>query len=451
MSEQELIGTSPNGIRNIAIDIENHKGDVYDITGTVSEISLYESIYVSYIHGDMAVVDNSNMLSDFPFIGQERVRIRWERDEKISEREFLITKVSSISRNRDGFGVYGLKITSEIQMRNATSLFSKSYRGSGDKIIKDIFSEHLNTELVGKTKAKTSHNIVFPYMKPLQAVDMVMKNVLADDNTPMFVYSTFYPNETRLESFAEMYAKEPTMKLKPTKPTNDQPDGQATEGSLKQRGVVYDMAISRAYDIFDDINKGAYGSFVTIADASTSEYQRPQFDFKKEAPTLASEWITSDYTQEGEPLNNIPNTTNNYLYRNQYAFNTDLPNLNTVDDFDISILNSYTDRHAMTVLKVYIDSVAYVLETGEPFGVGQTVDYVLPKFSPVLGEEDRKDDEVNSGKYIVSAMRHYIKGKEYTMSLELIRDGVGEIANLDPLIDTSEQGKEGEKILPNLR
>ena len=451
MSERELIGTSPNGIQNLVVDIENHKGKVFDITQTVIELSLFESIYVSYIYGKLSVSDNSNMLSDFPFIGQERIRIRWERDEKISTREYLITKVSNIARNRDGFGVYELTITSETQMRNATSLFSKSYRGRGDKIIQDIFSEHLNTSLKVNTKAKTSHNVVFPYIKPLQAVDMIQSNVIGEDNTPLFVYSTFYPNETRLESFGAMFQKKPTMTIKPVKPTNDETDGIATDGSLKERGTVYNATVSRSYNTYDHMNRGIYSSFVTIVDPSTHEYQRPQFDFKKEGPTLSGEWITSDYTQEGNTLNTLPHTKNGYLNKNQYAFNTDLPNLNTVDDFDIALLESYEARHAMTVVKVYMDSVAYVLDTGEPFGVGQTVNYIVPKFSPVLSEDDQEKDEVNSGKYVVSAMRHYIKGKEYTMSIELIRDGAGEIANLDPLVDTNTEGMEGKKILPKLR
>jgi len=448
MSTQDLLSTTPNGVRAFGVEIQTHDGQLFDITGTITEMSLYESIYFPYIHGELTLIDNSDMLSDFPFVGQERLRLKWERDEKKTTREFLITKVANISRNRDGFGVYDLTITSEMQMRNATSLFSRSYRGRGDEIISGIYSDYLNTELNVASEAKTSHNVVFPYMKPLQAADMIRKNVIAEDNTPLFVYESLYPNEVRLESLGEMFSREPIVELKPKKPSNTDQDGEASRQKLDERGTVYDMSTTRAYNTYDQINKGAYGSYVTIADPSTREYQKVEFDFKKEAPTISGEWITKDFTVGGIPVNEIYDTKNYYLHRNKYAFNTDFPNLSSIEDLDLSILNSYVHRHATTMLKVYIDSIAYVLDSGEPFGVGKAVEYTIPKFSPALSPEDQKNDKVNSGKYIVASLRHYIQNGEYTMSAELIRDGIGEFAQLDPLVEENSTGKPIDPILP---
>ena len=446
MSTQDLLSTSPNGVRAFGVEIQTYEGELFDITGTIIEMSLYESIYFPYIHGELTLVDNSDMLSDFPFVGQERLRLKWERDEKITTREFLITKVANISRNRDGFGVYDLTVTSEMQMRNATSLFSRSYRGRGDEIIAGIYSDYLNTELNVASEAKTSHNVVFPYMKPLQAADMIRKNVIAEDNTPLFVYESLYPNEVRLESLGEMFSHEPIVELKSKKPSNTDPDAIASQGSLDERGTVYDMSITRAYNTYDQINKGAYGSYVTIADPSIREYQKVEFDFKKEAPTISGEWVTKDFTVGGIPVNEIYDTKNYYLHRNKYAFNTDFPNLSSIEDLDLSILNSYVHRHATSMLKVYIDSLAYIGK--EPFGVGKAVEYTIPKFSPVLSPEDQQNDKVNSGKYIVASLRHYIQNGEYTMSAELIRDGIGEFANLDPLVEQNPRGRPIEPILP---
>jgi hypothetical protein len=89
-----------------------------------------------------------------------------------------------------------------------------------------------------------------------------------------------------------------------------------------------------------------------------------------------------------------------------------------------------------------MDSIAYTLDTGEPFGAGKTVDYVLPHFSPSLTSDDRQIDEVNSGKYIIASLRHYIKDGEYTMSVELIRDGVGDDANLELQFEKSSRSSE---------
>jgi hypothetical protein len=429
---EQLKGNMPSGIQSFKIAIIAHDGEYYDISNNVTELSLYESIYVPYIHGDLGVVDNSMMLSDFPFIGQERILVSWKRDDKPLTRVFFVTRVANVSRQLDGVGVYELSINSVVQTRNSVGLFSQSYKGRGDEIITDIFDEHLGTTLTPMegTQAKTSHNIVFPFMKPLQAVDMVQKNVLADDNTPLFVYDTFYPNETRIDSFARMYAREPLTVIEQKKPANTDKDAESTRQSISERGMVYDEAISRGYDTYDGLNKGVFGSTVTITDPSNSEYQLVNFDYKAEAPAIGKDWISDDYVVNGSAVNELTATRNLHLNRNSRSFNNDFPNLNTIDDFDRSILNSYVRRHATTVVKVYMDSIAYTLENDEPFTVGQTVTYNLVRFKPRLSNDEEQLDLVNSGKYIVSAIRHYIKDAEYRMSVELIRDGIGEKAQL---------------------
>lgn len=439
---QQLLSVSPNGIRGFFVEIETTDGKLYDISGTILELSLYESIYFPYIHGELSVVDNSRMFSEFPFLGQEKLRVQWERDEESTVREFFITKVANIARNRDGYGVYELTITSEVQMRNSTSLFSRAYSGRGDEIISGVYADFLNTDLNVRVESKTSHSVVFPYMKPLQAADMIRKNVLADDDTPMFVYDSLYPNEVRLESLGSMFAKDPVTTIEPRKPSNQSPDGVSTDEKLDERGTIYDTSISRAYNTYDQVNKGAYASYVNIVDPSTREYQKAEFDFKRDAPTISGEWITDNFTIGGENVNEIYDTKNYYLHRNRYAFNFDPPNLSSIEDLDLSILNSYLHRHANSVVKVYMDSIAYTLDTNEAFGVGKTVNYNITHFSPNLENNNDLIDEVNSGKYIVASLRHYIKNGEYTMSAELIRDGIGEDADLDRLFNKSSRSKQ---------
>lgn len=431
-NSEQLKGSVTGGIQSFTVGIVAHDGEFYDITTSINELSLYESIYYPYIHGDISIIDNSMMLADFPFIGQERAIVSWKRDDQPLSRVFYVTKVSNATKRVDGFGIYELTINSVVQTRNAVSLFSQSYKGRGDKIISDVFDEHLGTSLTPMegTQSKTSHNIVFPYMKPLQAVDMVRKNILADDNTPLFIYDTFYPNEIRLDSYARMYAREPLMTIESKKPTNTDQDGQSNRQMIKERGMVYDEVISRGYNMYDSLNKGVFGSTVTITDSSNSEYQVLDFDYQANAPAIAKDWVSSDYVVNGGTPNEQFATRNLHLNRNSRSFNNDFPNLNTIDDFDRSILNSYGRRHANTVVKVYMDSIAYTPEGNKPFTVGQTVNYNLLRFKPRLSNDEEHIDRTNSGKYVISAIRHFIKSSEYRMSIELIRDGIGERAQL---------------------
>lgn len=429
---EQLRGNVPGGIEGYRIAIIAHDGEYYDISTSVNELSLYESIYYPYIHGDMNIIDNSMMLSDFPFIGQERAIITWKRDDKPISRVFYITKVSNITKNVDGYGIYDLTINSVAQMRNSVSLFSQSYKGRSDQIISDVFDEHLGipvTPMEG-TRGKTSHNVVFPYMKPLQAVDMIRKNVLADDETPMFLYDTFYPRETRLDSYARMFARTPITTIESKIPVNKDIDAQAYRELQKSRASVYDVSISRGYNMYESLNKGVFGSTVTITDPSNSEYQHIDFDYQANAPAIAKDWVSSQYVVNGSAPNEQFATRNLHLNRNSRSYNNDFPNLNTIDDYDRSILNSYVRRHAMTVVRIYMDSIAYTPDEDQPFTVGQTVNFNLLRFKPRLTDDEDLYDKANSGKYVISSIRHFIKGDEYRMSVELVRDGIGKEAEL---------------------
>ncbi len=431
-ADTELFSNSPSGIGDFKILITAHDGEVFDISDNVTELSLFESIYRPYIHGNMVVVDNSMILADVPMVGQERIFIQWKRDDQLTTKIFFANRVTNVSKQNDGVGVFEISLNSVVQTRNAVSLFSQSYEGVSDEIIKLVFEDHLGTSVVSMdgTVGKTEHSIVFPYMKPLQAIDMIIKNVLADDNTPMFVYETFYPNEIRLDSFGRMAERESITRISGKTPVNDDPEGQASRKSLKERGNVYDESISRAYDLFDNLNKGSLASNIIITDPSTRQYEVVEFNYKNDAPPFFQNWISPDFV-DGEGLRPEEqfNTHNTYLPRNELAFNEEPPNLNTIDDKDRTTLNSYIRRHATTVVKVYMDSIAFTLENNEPFTVGQTVDYDLLKSMPRLPGSYEEMDKFNSGKYIISAIRHYIKNYEYNMSVELIRDGIGEEAS----------------------
>jgi hypothetical protein len=64
--------------------------------------------------------------------------------------------------------------------------------------------------------------------------------------------------------------------------------------------------------------------------------------------------------------------------------------------------------------------------------VGKTVMYTQPRFSAKLNPKEDSNDKVHSGKYLIGAIRHYVKNLEYTMSIELIRDGMGAEADFYP-------------------
>jgi hypothetical protein len=276
MPRSERPQFNPKSLEQFEIVLTTYNGNVIDISPLVTEVSIFETIYNSFLYGEIVVVDNSAMLSQFPIIGQEKIRFSWFRDEERVEKEFYAVGVFDVKQNLPAVGTYGITITSEKQMRNAISLFSKSYRGRGDEIISDVYREFLDVDIEVDAESKTAHSIVFPYIKPLAACDMVRKNILAEDGTPFFVFEKFYDDPGRestvLSSYGQLYGQDPIRQIQPQ-----------VGGNVEERGQIYNFQIMKAYDTLEQLSKGAYASSTITVDPSANRVEIFDFSFRKHA------------------------------------------------------------------------------------------------------------------------------------------------------------------------
>jgi hypothetical protein len=171
------------------------------------------------------------------------------------------------------------------------------------------------------------------------------------------------------------------------------------------------------------LTKGAFASTAIVIDLSTKEAVKTEFSFRKHAPPIAKDWVTDFFQFDDVRVYNQYNTTNYVVHENKLSFcddsgNTEFPNISTLNERDYLALVSYTARLNTTNVAIFMNSVPEL-------EVGKTVKYDHPRFSPKLNPKENVEDVVNSGVFLISAIRHYVKNLEYTMSLELIRDGVG--------------------------
>lgn len=253
----------------------------------------------------------------------------------------------------------------------------------------------------------------------------------------MFVFESLYGDKTYLNSMKQMLEQDPIIKLEPKNIINqDTVTGSSMRDMESYRNQVYSINIPKAYDTLDQLGSGAYGSSTVVIDIGTKSATVTDFDFREHAPAISNDWISQYFAFENVPkaedipgsngvrVHGIRSTRLHVQNRNSLAYE-DYPNLNSVDENMLAGMRSYMKRLTTTSVFVYMNSVTEM-------EVGKTVELTFPRFSPNLEGVDDIEDKVNSGKYLISAIRHYIKNTEYTMSIELIRDGIGEKARLEP-------------------
>src|SRR6056297_2387058 len=96
--DPNILDKLPKSFSEFRVQLTTYNGSVYDFTEQVLELSIYETIYRAFVYGQLIIADNAAMLSGFPFIGQERVRIEWKRDDKKVLKDFFVTDIFDVSQ-----------------------------------------------------------------------------------------------------------------------------------------------------------------------------------------------------------------------------------------------------------------------------------------------------------------------------------------------------------------
>jgi hypothetical protein len=327
----------------------------------------------------------------------------------------------------EGTGSYTLTFTSEKQFRNNISLFSKSYSGNAADIIKNVYDEWLiepgsNKKLKLNTTAAASHNVVFPYIKPLAAINMVQENALAEDGTPMFVFETLYSEDTVLDSMKRMLEQEKVFTIEPVPMSATDPE--PTREMNKYDGQIYSTLMEQGYETLARTGNGVFASQITSVDIAARKADITDFSFREHAKPIANDWVSAYFAFDDNRIHTQYNTQNRIMYKNTLAFGDDeFPNLTGLDELEVAIMNSYLSRLSTVSVLAHINSAPEIES-------GKVVEYKKERFSPKLAPADDPDDKVSSGNYLVASIHHHIRRQEYTMSIELVRDGMGKEADL---------------------
>lgn len=426
MSQSDIRSILPNTIQELYISIVSYAGTEYDITRKVTKFTMYESIFDKFLSGQLTLVDNVELLSTAPIIGQEIIYITYKFKEETITHIFRVTDIEDAKEINDNSGAYILNFVSEKQFFNSTQFFSRSYKGRNTEIISKVHKDFLKEDVDVQSVGGSSHQIVYPYTKPYQAIDMVLMNTFAADKTPLFLYDTVNNTGAKLKSLGDMMNSDDKIDLKNIIKVNDDRDGQTSRIIPGQSQTVEEQVIKGGYPTLRNYSKGLFASSITTFDISGKVYSENVFDYKRHAPNINSslkDYISEDWTFNDVKPNEASRSNHIYYLKDSKAYESeDVGNIHQVDSISLASMRSYTMRMRNQKILVIADPV-HELE------VGKLVDLNFRRMRPNIdAKEDR--DIINSGIYLCSAIKHVIKGGEYKMFIEAIRSGINKEVEL---------------------
>lgn len=132
-----------NYIDILDITLFNFLDESIDLTKIFISFDIYESLFEPFLTGKILITDTQDLISNFPIIGNEKLRISLKQENKVVDLVFRIYKIDSDIGNTKGlmkFKTFVLYFCSEEKLKS--NKISKKYEGKAETIIANI----LNTD-----------------------------------------------------------------------------------------------------------------------------------------------------------------------------------------------------------------------------------------------------------------------------------------------------------------
>mgnify|MGYP000385411656 CR=1 FL=1 len=414
------VALTPLGYATEEITLINHRGVEVDIQNLVTEIQFTESIYSTPIQCLVKVKDVMNVLQDYEFCGQERLRVSINRqvfddsgDIESLKLDFIITDYPLYGRGSEQYAqAYEITAVTPFVYLGQTKNVCKATKVSTVNEIKKIIASLDSTQQVmieGTPKSKL--NAVIPNQSAMSAIKMLRDISFDDSQTPyvahMRIDGVFHimPFSIMMDANANPVVKTLNKDYLWTEKVDEK--------------SAYDEKAHRVFELNSKLKlgkmqqhiKGAFSSYQNAFDLSTKI--RVGSDYSYNGSLIDTEWDAG----WGQPIVNDQ--------QNDVKFSTVWNSMNqsgAVDDnYQKAFIKSRQNRIAQNAL---FDSYEHDLIVAGDFNLnpGKRIELRIPIAADISERDDNEIYDASlSGEYIIVSAIHTF-GKEYTTALQVKRN-----------------------------
>jgi len=418
-------------------------GEIYDIMEIVEEINVFENIYTATISGDIVIKDTTNIVRNFPIIGEERLILKIQTPQSSPKPEttidytlspLIIYKINSQFSSGETAQVVSLQFGSIEGFRNQTSRVSQSYSGVPSTIVEKILRDE-NYLRSKKTfyYEPTANNakMVFPNIRPFKCIKHLsnISNSSLNNSSPSYL---FYETTKgyHFRTFDSMCKEEPKFYFK------ENIAGQLDEKGVGNVQLELDTLVNyqrvSSKDTVKNINSGMISSKLITHDVYNKRLDLYKYDY-------LSNFDRDIHPDNGEsrPIISEAKDPDNGKSLTDHE-DTKLFVVSTASGYSFSEGNNYpyqSDNQSQTLQRKKArkeqfenGSILNIEVNGQTFiQAGDKVNLEITANSAV---SDEREDKQLSGNYIVTHLRHtFTKSQQlkHKITMQVAKDsGKGE-------------------------
>ena len=439
---QSITGTNPirpDDYFLAAVNLITPK-NVVDIRSMLVEISYYEDIFRGSVTGEILISDSINMIDRLGMCGGEYLFLNFRKtknenpNEGISKK-FRIYRVSERRLQNQETEAYTLHFCSEEFFFSEQTKISKPYKG---KKISEMANDVLTIELqiandkLNVEETKGLYDFIIPYKSPFETLHWLTNYALpATSNGADFL---FYENHNgfNFTSLQTLYGQKAYKSyMYQIKNVGNMPDsGELYRDLTGFKSYTY---LNTFDTLYGTIN-GAFASKTLTVDPTTRKFYETTFNYTDDY------FLKNSQLNDYAVLNNTPNRLNKKMNEmSEACYKVVVSNKNQIKakgisdqpwtvQNDIAAETFVPYRSAQMALSHYT-RLKLVLSGDPMLAVGTIIKVELPSNASNKdgsGLNEGLSDVYNSGRYLISAVRHVIKADfRYETILEVVKDSMG--------------------------
>jgi hypothetical protein len=402
----------------------------YDLKNSFVELSYYEDIFSSCISGVLVITEAEGLIERFNMVGNEYLRLVFS---KASDKTYAIDKLFRVYKvsNRQLVGTmqsegYVIHFCSDELLLSEQYKVSKSYKGRGiSSIVTDILQNYLKVPPKKKLNiepTKGVYDFIVPNFKPFEAINWLSTYALSASTGVVGADMIFFENKFGF-NFASLQTlfQQPIYKTYNYKPKSFQNANETTDDKFY---AVISYQHTDSFDTLQGISTGVFANQLITIDPLLQTHYTTNFNYNK--------YFDSSKKLNSHPIiNGVKNRFDHALYETTQAVvkvattNTNQKNVpylaSRPGSFskDIFIEQYVPNRTAQLSLSNYHKITMKI--NGDPgASAGLTIQFDLLSMNPSTNKKEK--DRFNSGKYLISAVKHSIDVAGYTSVLEIVKD-----------------------------
>jgi hypothetical protein len=404
-------------------------GQRFDMKKIFVELSYYEDIYSFAVSGYATIVDAQGYIELLQLTGNEFIEISFSKTKNAPNTNKQVYRVYKIgdrkpigNMNSESYTFY---FCSEELLLSEQIKISKSYKGKKiSEVIRNIMTEKLAVNPLKLNIEETTgvNDFIVPQFKPFETISWLSTYARPNGSGIKGADMLFFETKDKFNfrSLQSMFQDEIYTTYKYQQKNIDEKIQSFQEETIS----VLEYEFVKVYDMMNDTSTGTFANRLISIDPMSRTSKITDFNYlkyKTQAKTL----------NPGDPTNIMKNRlglTNADSYNASFkvatsnAFQQNDPYIKQVVDGvakNIAIETYVPNRTAQislanyTVLKIKIPG-----DTG--ITAGRTINFNLLTLKPTSTKKNL--DELYSGKYLVTAVRHIIQPTVFQTVLEIAKD-----------------------------